>query len=202
MIDQISQGNTARIAEMIQNRAMNRFDSDGSGDISLEEAGDRGPLARDFAQIDANEDGILSQDELAESIQSRIEQGGGPMGPERMNAMAGMMRMQDSSQALFAMFDKLDTDEDGSLSENELSAAMEALPLSNKGGAGAALSMIETLFEDMLAANEARVDANRLATMSRSLYAEAQEILMNQLEQAADLTGETGDQDDDQAEYA
>ncbi|MEM9320477.1 MAG: hypothetical protein AAGA70_15950 [Pseudomonadota bacterium] len=116
-----------RSIETMQNRAMNRFDKDGSGDISIAEAGDRGRLARNFTLIDANDDGLLTRDELGNAMAARAEGTYARMGPARMNAMAAWMQMQNAQSQQVAEFDRIDSDGDGMLSDGELAAEMAAI---------------------------------------------------------------------------
>ncbi len=279
-----------RVVERIQTHIMNRFDGDGSGDISLAEAGERGRLARNFWQIDANENGLLSQDEIGAALATRTERSLDPSGPERMNAMAAWMQMQEANQQKLAEFDRIDTNADGSLSDTELAARLDALRTAEEAersrdekiaditrmdtdgngrlsarelaaelelrsaerriaafdaidtdGNGtlsdaeiaarlterqaettiaarfldasderaasddvaerSTLSLIENVFEDMLEDRGESPSLDRLRSMSQSLYAEAQEILIDQLEKAAEFVGEPDNQDDDQVAY-
>lgn len=331
-----------RRVEIAQNRIMNRFDTDGSGDISIAEAGDFGRMARQFTRIDANDDGMLTKGEVGDHVAQRIE-----MRAERMNAMAAWMNMQETQDQTVTAFDEIDADGDGMLSDAELTTATEAtraaeeaaqlradkiaeinrMDLDGDGmlssaelqaeldmrataaaeqqaaasydaldtdadgmisdteladaiaaqtppaddaampdqampdaemamasddmmsdgmmsdgmmadgmmaddmtmttatttspetmpmGEGATtvgampvsdsmagndidtLSLIENVFEDMLEDRGQTVSMEGLASMSQSLYVQAQDILISQLEQAADLVGETDNQDDDQ----
>jgi len=306
----------SRTIETLQNRVMNRFDRDGSGDISLAEAGDRGRLARNFLRIDANDDGTLSQSEIGDSIAARLDgmfgsdRGLSPMGPERMNAIAAWMQMQEANEQKVAAFDGIDTDGNGALSDGELTAEIDALraaeaaeemrqakiaemtrmdlngdgtvslselqselqmrqeaaqvaafdsidtdgdgmlsdaeiaedvaaqqaaidaqaaamtevetadvmeavaaeeiaeagpmPASNTDDIDNdedTLSLIENVFEDMLEGRGETVTLESLAAMTQSLYSSAQEILMQQLEQAAEFVGESDAQDEDPVEY-
>ena len=279
-----------RVVERIQTHIMNRFDGDGSGDISLAEAGERGRLARNFWRIDANENGLLSQDEIGAALATRTERSLDPSGPERMNAMAAWMQMQEANQQKLAEFDRIDTNADGSLSDTELAARLDALRTAEEAersrdekiaditrmdtdgngrlsarelaaelelrsaerriaafdaidtdGNGtlsdaeiaarlterqaettiaarfldasderaasddvaerSTLSLIENVFEDMLEDRGESPSLDRLRSMSQSLYAEAQEILIDQLEKAAEFVGEPDNQDDDQVAY-
>ena len=304
--------------EMVQNRVMNRYDADGSGDISIAEAGDFGRLARNFTKIDANDDGILTGAEIGNHVADRMERHAErAMMSERMNAMSAWMDMQDEQKvAAFdgidtdgdgmlteaelttaadaaraaeaaarlreekiaeitrmdldgdgrlsadelqaeldarsaaqnvATFDGLDTDGDGMLSDAELAAGVAAqMPPAETDGPDTAmadpagpetpvvdapmaattepaesadiapaapvtpvtqtmteepdtLSLIENVFVDMLEDNGQSVSTASLASMSQSLYAQAQNILIDQLEMAAESLGESESQDDDQA---
>lgn len=323
---------TGRRVEMMQERAMNRFDTDGSGGISIAEAGDFGRLARNFTRIDANDDGVLSASELNKSITERMEMRADRQA-ERMNAMAAWMNMQESEDQKVVAFDQIDVDGDGMLSSEELTSATETaraaevaeqlrqdkiaeiarMDLDGNGQLSAdelqaeldarmaaqniatfdgldtdgdgmlsdaeiaaevaaqtppadttpaddmaptdsadmsatetmpaeetvvadpmpqaddmamaddtvtevaaeaapvssadteeepdAISLIENVFEDMLDDRGESVSLASLASMTQSLYAQAQEILMDQLEQAAETVGEPGNQDDDQVAY-
>ena len=286
-----------RAAQMMHDRVMARYDGDGSGDISLEEAGDRSRIANRFSRIDANDDGTISADELANNIAAKFDRGRGPMGPERMNAMAAWMQMQEANEQRVAAFDRIDTDADGSLSDAEIGARIEAMRAEEEAArlrqekiaevnrmdldgdgrlsadelqaeldlraenravaafdaldtdadgalsdaelaAGiaadeaaaatvetvaadvaaqvaapeeaaaepgtaesATLTLIENIFEDMLEDRGESLSLDRLSVMSQALYAEAQEILIEQLEEAAEFAGEADEQDDDEVEY-
>ena len=322
MMDDVYAGQVSgRRVEMMQDRIMNRYDADGSGNISIAEAGDFGRLARNFTKIDANDDGMLTESEIGNHVADRMERRADRMMmSERMNAMSAWMNMQDEQKvAAFdgididgdgtlteaelttaadaaraaeaearlreekiaeinrmdldgngrlsadelqaeldarmaaqnvATFDGLDTDGDGMLSDAELAAAVAAqappaetdapdmaitdpttpeepvAPMAEQTMPAASepaettdaaemapatpvaetvdeepdtLSLIENVFVDMLEDNGQSVSTVSLATMSRSLYAQAQDILINQLELAAESLGESGNQDDDQA---
>ena len=317
MMDDVYAGQmSGRRVEMMQDRVMNRYDADGSGDISIAEAGDFGRLARNFTKIDANDDGILTGSEIGNHIADRMERRAERMMmSERMNAVSAWMDMQEEQKvAAFdgidtdgngtlteaeltaaadtaraaeeaarlreekiaeinrmdldgdgrlsanelqaeldarmaaqnvATFDGLDTDGDGMLSDAELAAGLAAQmppadteapdvamadptppeapatpgaatpdPAETAGGAEMApatsvaeamdeqpdaLSLIENVFVDMLEDNGQSVSTASLASMSQSLYAQAQDILINQLEMAVESLGESENQDDDQA---
>lgn len=334
MMDEVNAGLIGgRSVDALQNRIMSRFDKDGSGDVSIAEAGDFGRMARSFTRIDQDDNGVLSQDEIYSHATDRLERRAErEMQSAQMNAMAAWMNEQqvdDGKVAAFeaidtdangmlsdaelavaadtaraaeeaaqmraakvaeitrmdldgdgqlsanelqaeldmraatqaeaqaaAAFDGLDTDMDGMLSDAELMAGIagqmsdDAMPseMADMGAAGTTmadaampmsdpadmgmmdgdavmsdtmtdmpnsdmasasddammgndvdtLSLIENVFEDMLDDRGQSVSMASLTSMSHSLYAQAQEILINQLETAAEFVGESDSQDEDQ----
>lgn len=91
-----------------------KIDSDGDGQVSLEEFSAAKPAdapedssSKIFAEMDANGDGSVSEDEFASSA------------PPPPPGGAGMM----NSEMLAALLESMDTDGDGNVSEDEFAAA-------------------------------------------------------------------------------
>ena len=82
---------------------LRRFDTTGDGRISLQEYQDY--MGRGFHAMDRNGDGVLSADELPNGVRARTA-----------TTMEGLRR------ALARMLDLLDTDNNGFLDANELTA--------------------------------------------------------------------------------
>jgi Ca2+-binding EF-hand superfamily protein len=93
-----------------------KADTDADGALSKAEAEKSMPrLAREFAAIDANKDGKLTQDEIRTYMQAR------------MAAHHGGKSAEQGKQHFDEMFKKADTDGDGALSKAEAEKSMPRL---------------------------------------------------------------------------
>ena len=93
-----------------------KADTDGDGALSKAEVEKAMPrLARDFAAIDANKDGKLTQDEIRTYMQTRMAAHHGGKGGEQ------------GKQYFDERFKKADTDGDGALSKAEAEKSMPRL---------------------------------------------------------------------------
>lgn len=122
--------------DRIQDRIMTRFDADGSGDITIAEAGDFGQMAQQFTKIDANDDGLLSAREIRDQLAAGAIYGDISAGMERMNAVAAWMQMDQENQAVEA-FDQMDLDSDGALSDTEITTAFTTQQAADEAAAAA-----------------------------------------------------------------
>ena len=108
--------------------SMERADTDGDGIITLDEAKALG--AERFAKMDANEDGSISREDREARAEIRFAEtdanGDGEVTPDEMTAArekreAEMAQRRAERQAM--MFERLDTDGSGGLSQAELETA-------------------------------------------------------------------------------
>lgn len=115
---------------------MMQFDKNGDGMLQKSEVPER--MQGIFARGDANQDGVLTREELLQTAQKQSQQasasrGGGerrgPGGGERRGPGGGMMRFDPVMRAL-------DTDEDGLISVAEWSKAPQVLAKFDKNGDG------------------------------------------------------------------
>lgn len=128
------------IGEM-QEKIVQKFDQDGSGDLSLEEAGSNERLARKFDRIDANDDGSLSAKEIGDHVADRMDRSFERFSfnsLSRMSGYAAKMHMERfasddvgaaqaaANTAAVETFDAIDGDGDGVLSDAELAAEIAA----------------------------------------------------------------------------
>jgi Ca2+-binding EF-hand superfamily protein len=109
---------------------MMQFDKNGDGMLQKSEVPER--MQGIFARGDANQDGVLTRDELLQTAQKQSQQasasrGGG--GERRGPGGGGMMRFDPVMRAL-------DTDEDGVISAAEWSKAPQVLAKFDKNGDG------------------------------------------------------------------
>ncbi|MEO1730649.1 MAG: hypothetical protein AAFR64_07915 [Pseudomonadota bacterium] len=107
--------------------SMERADADGDGIITLDEAKTHG--AERFAKMDANEDGSINREDREARAEIRFAEtdanGDGEVTPDEMTAArekreAEMAKRRAERQAM--MFERLDTDGSGGLSQAELEA--------------------------------------------------------------------------------
>ena len=117
----------------ISGRIIERLDKDGDGQLQVSELGDK---AERLQGADANEDGLLSQDELIQRIESKMaEMGGFEPGQlpdiQRLKSMMGQHLAQGGPIAgegqpdIFSMLDSLDaSDED----KEDIKSAIENAP--------------------------------------------------------------------------
>ena len=121
--------------------AMERADADGDGVITLDEAKAHG--AERFAKMDANADGSISREDREARAEIRFAEADanddGEVTPEEMTAMreqreAERAKRRAERQAM--IFERLDTDGSGGLSQAELEAgkALRAEMRSQRGG--------------------------------------------------------------------
>ena len=102
----------------ITGHIIERLDQDGDGHLNVNELGDR---AGRMQEADANEDGLLSQDELIQQFETKMAEVGGFQTGQmpdihRLKSMIGeqyALRGGDGQPDLFSILDDLDaTDED------------------------------------------------------------------------------------------
>ena len=101
-----------------------RLDSDGSGSITGDEA--KGFMAKYFERIDANSDGEISEEELLHAQENRGQKP--KQGREDIKAadtdQNGAISIDEATEAglkkMVENFDKIDTDSDGQISEEEM----------------------------------------------------------------------------------
>lgn len=113
--------------------ALTSADTDGTTGLSTDELssidskGNKGQssfiqnLTENFDKLDANKDGQLSSDEIAASKPS-----GPPPEKTSDSSSTESSQVNDLVQSLLKNFDKLDTNEDGKLSVEELAAGLDA----------------------------------------------------------------------------
>lgn len=117
---------------------MLQFDKNGDGMLQKSEVPER--MQGIFARGDANQDGVLTRDELLQAAQKQSQQAsasrggggehrGGFDGERRGPGGGGMMRFDPVMRAL-------DTDEDGAISAAEWSKAPQVLAKFDKNGDG------------------------------------------------------------------
>ena len=118
-----------------------QFDTDGDGQISRDEAPER--MAERFDEIDANADGFADADELAASRPQRGPGGpggggGGRRGFDPMQFDAdgdGKVSREEAPEQMAEFFDRIDTNGDGFMDEEEF-AARRAARGGGRGGDG------------------------------------------------------------------
>ncbi len=101
-----------------------RLDSDGSGSITEDEA--KGFMAKYFERIDANSDGEISEEELLDMRENRGQKP--KQGREVIKAadtdQNAAISIDEATEAglkkIVENFDKIDTDGDGQISEEEM----------------------------------------------------------------------------------
>ena len=101
-----------------------RLDSDGSGSITEDEA--KGFMAKYFEKIDANSDGEISEEELLDMRENRGQKPKQVRGDLKAadTDQNGAISIDEATEAglkkVLENFDKIDTDGDGQISEEEM----------------------------------------------------------------------------------
>jgi Ca2+-binding EF-hand superfamily protein len=90
------------------------LDTDGDGALSTDEVGKAGKHAKDILGADTDGDGIVTQDELLSDITNKMNNG--------MMSLMGAMQPPSADDMANHIIDELDTDGDGQLSTDEISA--------------------------------------------------------------------------------
>lgn len=114
-----------------------RLDTDESGTLSKDEA--KGPLAEHFDEFDANSDGEISKEELRAKHKERGGDKGGKGGKlkEIDTDESGTISLAEAeasdAKRLVEHFDKIDANEDGELTKEELKAAGDRMRDGKKG---------------------------------------------------------------------
>ena len=131
------QGLPSQDQTQMQTDAMATVDTDGSGGISIDEAGETefgSKIEENFDSIDTDGDGELTQTEISDFMQSKID--------EMMLSFSGTGGAESSS--LFDMLlDTLDGDGDGEDSDGSDSASSS----SSEGDTASALEAYNTVAE-------------------------------------------------------
>lgn len=99
------------------------LDSDGSGYLTEDEVSDDRFLAEQFSRLDSNNDGTLTEDELKAPGQPGDADGHQPPSFAELDTDGdGVISLSEaaSDHFLSEMFDKMDRDGSGSLSEDEM----------------------------------------------------------------------------------
>lgn len=136
------------------------LDSDGDGGLSLTEIGtalgvsDTSEIADAFASVDADSDGVMSADELESGLQAMGPPPGGP-------PPGGGAAPASAEETAETVFDAADTNEDGTVSMEELMASLkedDASSISDAFAAvdtdsdgGISLTELTSAFESMMA---------------------------------------------------
>lgn len=104
---------------------ISELDSDGDGGLSLDEVGtalgasDSSELAEAFSELDSDGDGVMSADEMSSGLAAK---GPPPGGPPPGAGSAGGASAEEAAQTVF---DAADTNEDGTVSLDEMLAALD-----------------------------------------------------------------------------
>jgi len=105
-----------------------KLDTDGSGTLSTDEV--EGRMAERFAEIDANSDGELTQEELKAAHEARRGQRNKGKAKEADTDENGAISLDEAEAAgmerLVENFDQLDGDGNGEISREEFQAARES----------------------------------------------------------------------------
>lgn len=165
---------------------MARMDLDGNGQVSVEELQAELQLRADnravaeFDRLDTDGDGALSDAELAAEV---AVQDMPPAEAEDTADMTPMPPVADPDPAPATDPDLTTTDMttpmEDPMAPAETAPGMTAA--ASEAEEPEALSLIENVFESMLEDSGLQVGMDKLMSMSQSLYAEAQEILMDQI---------------------
>lgn len=112
-----------------------RFDQDGSGSVSLEEAKSHPRLAKDFDTVDANKDGQVTEAEYHEHAQQHRKQYHAKAKTEmkarwdKADANGDGALSRDEAQVSPRMakkFDVIDADKNGQISQQEIAEYMKS----------------------------------------------------------------------------
>lgn len=140
------------------------LDSDEDGGLSLAEIGtalgvsDTSGLSEAFASLDADGDGVMSAAEMESGLQAMGPPPGGPMGGPPPGGGAAPASAEETASGVI---DAADTNEDGTVSLEELMAALGQddasslesgfTALDTDGDGGLSASELTTAFESMMA---------------------------------------------------
>ena len=118
--------------QKISGHVMEKLDEDGDGVIRVDQLSGR--HAERLSGADADQDGLITQDELIKGIEAKIaEKGGFPVGEkpdlQRLKSVMGMMAEQgefgDGSNDLFSILDDVDASEED---KEEIKSALLQAP--------------------------------------------------------------------------